>query len=155
MTLRGDSVEPRRSILEYVQALKPRYRKASKEEKGRMLDEFTNVTGLHRKSAIRLLNRVSRAKTGKRRGRRCGYGSDVVGMLKAVWEASDRLFQTSSAIPTRAGKGAPPTCRATDQCLYGRATPPNKPIHNRPIVTALASTGRSKRTYHYPAGESA
>ena len=42
---------------------------ASKEEKGKMLDEFTKVTGLHRKAAIRLLNRVSRPTAGKRRGR--------------------------------------------------------------------------------------
>lgn len=47
----------RRSILEYGEALRSRYFKASKEEKGRILDEFTQVTGLHRKAAVRLLNR--------------------------------------------------------------------------------------------------
>jgi len=81
----------RRSILEYAQALRPRYRKASKEEKSKMLDEFTKVTGLHRKAAIRLLNRVSRFTAGKRRGRKRRYGSEVVEALKAIWEASDRL----------------------------------------------------------------
>ena len=81
----------RRSVLEYAEALRPRYRKASKEEKSKMLDEFTKVTGLHRKAAIRLLNRVSRFTTGKRRGRKRKYGSEVAIALKAVWEASDRL----------------------------------------------------------------
>jgi len=81
----------RRSILEYAQALKPRYHKASKEEKSKMLDEFTKVTELHRKAAIRLLNRVNRADAGKQRGRQRKYGSRVAEALKAVWEASDRL----------------------------------------------------------------
>ena len=81
----------RRSILEYVQALQNRYFRASKEEKGKMLDEFTQVTGLHRKAAIRLLNRPSRPGVGKRRGRPRKYGTGAVEALKAIWEASDRL----------------------------------------------------------------
>jgi len=81
----------RRSITEYAQALRPRYAKAAKEEKSKMLDEFTQVTGFHRKAAIRLLNQVSRITPGKRRGRKRKYGSAVVEALKEVWEASDRL----------------------------------------------------------------
>jgi hypothetical protein len=81
----------RRSILEYVQAIRARYLRASKVEKGNTLDEFMQVTGLHRKAAIRLLNRTNQPRTGKRRGRPRKYGSDVTGMLKVVWEASDRL----------------------------------------------------------------
>jgi len=42
----------RRSIAEYAEALRKRYFRASREEKGRILDEFTQVTGLHRKAAI-------------------------------------------------------------------------------------------------------
>ena len=42
----------RRSVLEYVQAaLRNRYFRALKEEKNKVLDEFTQVTGLHRKAA--------------------------------------------------------------------------------------------------------
>ena len=81
----------RRSILEYAQAIRPRYLRASKVGKGKILDEFMQVTGLHRKAAIRLLNRLSQTRAGKRCGRPRKYGSDVAGMLKAVWEASDRL----------------------------------------------------------------
>ena len=81
----------RRSILEYAQALRGRYFKASKEEKGKMLDEFTKVTGLHRKAAIRLLNRITGAPRGNRqRGRPAKY-KEVVAPLRAIWEASDRL----------------------------------------------------------------
>ena len=81
----------RLSILEYAQVLRPRYHNASKEEKGKILDEFIKVTGFHRKAAIRLLNRVSHATVKRRRGKSRKYGSEVAEALKAVWEASDRL----------------------------------------------------------------
>jgi len=84
----------RRSIMEYTQALRSRYLRSSREDKGRMLDEFTQVTGLHRKAAIRLLNRPSQPRASKRRGRPCKYGTEVAGALKAIWEASDRLCST-------------------------------------------------------------
>ncbi len=77
--------------MEYAQALRPRYHKASKEEKGKMLDEFVQVTGLHRKAAIRLLNRVNPLTSGKRRGRKRKYGPEEAEALRGVWEASDRL----------------------------------------------------------------
>jgi len=56
-----------------------------------MLDEFTQVTGLHRKAAIRLLNRPSQPRAGKRRGRPREYGTGAAEALTVVWEASDRL----------------------------------------------------------------
>jgi hypothetical protein len=80
----------RRSIMEYVQALRNRYFRASREEKGKMLDEFTQVTGLHRKAAIRLINRPGQPGAGKRRGHPAMY-QDVLQPLIAIWEASDRL----------------------------------------------------------------
>ncbi len=81
----------RRSILEYAQALRSRYFGATREEKGKMLDEFTLVTGLHRKAAIRLLHRLRHPGAGKRRGRPRKYGTRVAEVLRVVWEASDRL----------------------------------------------------------------
>ena len=80
----------RRSIMEYVQALRKRYFRAAKEEKGKMLDEFTQVKGLHRKAAIRLLNRPDAPRGNKRHGRPAMY-KDVLQPLIAIWEASDRL----------------------------------------------------------------
>jgi hypothetical protein len=80
----------RRSIREYVQAIRGRYLQASKEEKGKMLDEFTKVTGLHRKAAIRLLHRPGQPGAGKRRGRPAMYKT-VMQPLRDIWEASDRL----------------------------------------------------------------
>lgn len=81
----------RRSMHEYAQELRSRYFKAKKEEKGRMLDEFTRVTGLHRKAAIRLLNRRRQSGADKRCGRPRRYGAEAAETLKHVWEASDRL----------------------------------------------------------------
>jgi len=37
-------------------ALAERYRIASRKDKGRILDEFTGLTGMHRKHAMRLLS---------------------------------------------------------------------------------------------------
>jgi hypothetical protein len=81
----------RGSILEYAEALRNRYFKASRKGKGKMLDEFTQVTGLHRKAAIRLLNRQGQTVASKQRGRKRKYGPEVAEALRAVWEASDRL----------------------------------------------------------------
>ena len=81
----------RGSILEYVEAIRGRYLNVSRKEKGRILDEFTNVTDLHRKAAIRLLRRRSQAKVNRGRGRPRCYGHDVVSALRVVWEATDRL----------------------------------------------------------------
>jgi hypothetical protein len=75
---------------EYAEAIRGRYFSASKKEKSQILDEFTKVTGCHRKAAIRLINR-SYAKVNKKRGRKEKYNADVVVALKTVWEASDRL----------------------------------------------------------------
>jgi hypothetical protein len=81
----------RSSIKEYAEAIKERYRKETKSEKSKILDEFTKATGLHRKAAIRLLNRRNPAPGRKRNGRPPRYGTLVVEALRAVWEASDRL----------------------------------------------------------------
>lgn len=81
----------RGSIREYTEAVRERYLRAAKKEKGTILDEFTKVIGCHRKAAIRLLHRDNSPQRGKRRGRRRHYGHEVVDALRKVWEASDRL----------------------------------------------------------------
>jgi len=81
----------RGSILEYTEAVRGRYLKARKGGKGLILDEFIQVTGYHRKAAIRLLHRDGLKRQGKRRGRRRRYGHEVVDALRQIWEASDRL----------------------------------------------------------------
>ena len=80
----------RGSVEEYGEAVRKRYMMASRREKGEILDEFSRVTGYHRKAAIRLLGRGP-GPPGRRRGRPRRYGPEVASALKLVWEAGDRL----------------------------------------------------------------
>jgi hypothetical protein len=79
------------SIEEYTEAVRGRYLRAAKKEKGRILDEFIQVSGYHRKAAIRLLHRDRSPGRRRRRGRQHCYGSEVADALHQTWEASDRL----------------------------------------------------------------
>jgi len=74
---------------ELLQILRPRYRAATRREKGLILDEFVAVSGCHRKDAIRNLNRTVTEK--ERQGVRRVYGEAVRQALVVLWEASDRL----------------------------------------------------------------
>lgn len=75
---------------EYAAALRPRYRAARRRDKKRILDEFCQTTGWHRKAAIRLLNEESRPKAA-RRGRPWKYGGEVMEPLRQIWEVGDRM----------------------------------------------------------------
>jgi hypothetical protein len=76
---------------ELVRAVSERYGQGSRVERGRILDEFAAVTGLHRKHAMRLLRgRTPGRRFGPRPGRRV-YDVAVREALIVVWEASDRV----------------------------------------------------------------
>ena len=68
----------RSSILEYIEAVRGRYFGGSKKEKGKILDEFTKVTGCHRKAAIRLIRRGNQSRRSNKRWRSRQYGTAVV-----------------------------------------------------------------------------
>jgi hypothetical protein len=76
---------------ELVVALAGRYASSDRTERGRILDEFTAVSGLHRKHAMRLL-RAGRPgrRSGPRPARRL-YNDAVREALIVLWEASDRV----------------------------------------------------------------
>jgi len=76
---------------ELVAAIAGRYSQADRTERGRILDEFTAVTGFHRKHAMRLLRagRTNR-RSGPRPGRRV-YDDAAREALIVIWEASDRI----------------------------------------------------------------
>ena len=81
---------------------KPRYQKATKKEKKALLDEFTRLTGYHRKSAVRLLGakpvkqvtiyekgtavkiKPEKKRPANRKGKRV-YSDDVIDCLRMVW----------------------------------------------------------------------
>ena len=80
----------RKSIREYVEAIRGRYLVAKRKQKSVMLDEFCQTTGYSRKAAIRVLRHPPLAKGG-RRGRKREYGLAVSEALREVWAASDCL----------------------------------------------------------------
>jgi hypothetical protein len=76
--------------LKYLKLMKPRYEKASREGKSRLLDEMEEVTGLDRKVLIRRMN-GSLGRKRRRGGRGRTYGADVDDALRVVSEAMDHI----------------------------------------------------------------
>lgn len=80
----------REAIQEYLKSIQIRYRRASKELKWLLLNEFCATTGYNRKYAIRKLN----ARLGKEankatpRQRKPTYGHTVISVLASVWEVA-------------------------------------------------------------------
>jgi len=77
-----------RAKQEYVQVMYHRYRGARRPEKQRILDEFCQVTGQHRKHAIRLLNRPAPGGARPPRPRAAQYPPAVIDALRKIWEAA-------------------------------------------------------------------
>ena len=75
---------------ELVATIRDRHRQASKKDKGRILDEFTAITGHHRKHGIRLLSQPVGEEEKQAVGRRI-YDEAVREAVIVVWEASDRI----------------------------------------------------------------
>ena len=73
---------------EYLHAIHARYRQSSRAVKRQILDEFCQVTGYHRKYAIRLLRGPAPSRPAPRRGRGATYGVQLVSVLAAIWEAA-------------------------------------------------------------------
>ena len=74
---------------EYLARMRERYQGAPKAKRGALLDEVCEVTGYHRKAAVRLLNRATPPRPrGPRRGRPVRYGPGPVRALRAIWEAA-------------------------------------------------------------------
>ena len=74
---------------ELIQAIAERYRTANRADKQKILDEFTEVTGFHRKHAIRALRQRSKQAAKPVRSRL--YDEAIVQALTIVWEAADRI----------------------------------------------------------------
>jgi hypothetical protein len=80
-----------KSKRELLEAIRPRYLKASQAGKERILDEFVASTGYHRKYAIRVLKRGPKAKGLKKPGRKKEYQGEVVTALTRIWEICGRI----------------------------------------------------------------
>lgn len=80
-----------RSKKEYLEAVFPRYKKAkSKEQKTKILNEFCEVCGYHRKHAIRLLSKFRRFIKPKIRKRKPSIYNQppILAALEHIWLAS-------------------------------------------------------------------
>ena len=85
------SLKSKRELLETV---RPRYLKACKVEKQKILDEFTSATGYHRKHAIRVLKnrvQVQNHPKGKTKTYKVVYRGEVVQALEQIWEIYGRI----------------------------------------------------------------
>lgn len=85
----------------YFEAIRERYRIASKKAKALILDEFCQVCGYNRKYAIRLLGQQKRGPK-KRPGRKPIYRStELIKALKRIWLATDQMCSKKlvAAIP--------------------------------------------------------
>ena len=82
------TIEERRK---YLKRMKPRYVQAKRTERGVLLSEMEQVTGLHRKSLTRLMQQTSleRKKRATPRSRTYSQASEQV--IVIVWESLDYL----------------------------------------------------------------
>ena len=95
----GNKIEMRLSKAtrrELIDAITERYRSANQMEEKKILDEFIEVTGFHRKHAIRALRRTCEGAEGKlssepKRARKTPYNEAVVQALTILWETADRI----------------------------------------------------------------
>ena len=74
--------------LKYLRKMKKRYVDAGRKERGHLLNEMEAITGLHRKSLIRLINgNLKRKPRRRQRGRT--YGPEVDDALRVIAESMD------------------------------------------------------------------
>src|SRR5438105_4832988 len=103
--MNGDRIGRQLSLAsrrELIEAIAARYQAGTRIEKKTILDEFIEVTGFHRKHAIRALRRVEvKLQTGKACRARL-YDEAAVAALTILWEAADRICgkRLKQAIPT-------------------------------------------------------
>jgi len=86
----------------YLKLMRPRYQAADRKGQGVLLTEMEQVTGLHRKSLLRLLHAPSLERTKRSKQRQCSYGLDVEQVVLCVWESEDYVCAqrlTKSLLP--------------------------------------------------------
>ncbi len=92
--MNGDRIGRQLSLAtkrELIEAIAGRYQSGTRIEKKRILDEFIEVTGFHRKHAIRVLKKSPRPATSEPQHRARIYNGAVREALTIVWEAADRI----------------------------------------------------------------
>src|SRR5437764_3087318 len=87
----------------YLGRVRPRYLLADRAEQSRLLDEMQAVTGMHRKSLLRLLHATSLARHPRATQRGKTYGAPVEDAIRLIWESLDYICAerlTPALLPT-------------------------------------------------------
>jgi hypothetical protein len=79
------------ALLELIEATRLRYERSSKVDKGRILDQFAELSGLSRKRAGSILLHPPKAVLKLTRTRKPIYDEAVRQVLVVLWEAADRV----------------------------------------------------------------
>ena len=82
-----------RSIEEYTEKMRARYaRMTGRIARGKLLDEFVEVTGWEGKHANKVLLGIKRRSQGRRgtRGSPTSYGAELLEALKTCWLAMEQ-----------------------------------------------------------------
>lgn len=75
---------------EYLKEIWERYQKSTRNQKSRILDEFCEVTGFHRKYAIRILGAAVSQQMG-RPGPAKKYDTEFTEVLFELWQVMRRM----------------------------------------------------------------
>jgi len=87
----------------YLERMEGRYRRADRLGQGQLLDEMETMTGLHRKSLLRLLGLGGLVRQPRTRQRGRVYGHAVDDALRVIWESLDYVCAerlTPGLVPT-------------------------------------------------------
>jgi hypothetical protein len=91
----------------YMKLVKPRYQQAKRAERSRLLSEMEQVTGLHRKSLLRLLHSSSLTRKKRTTVRQRTYGLATEQVILVVWESLDYVC-AERLTPVSTSDGAAP-----------------------------------------------
>jgi hypothetical protein len=87
----------------YLRRMAETYRRASRAERGQLLDHMEVATGLHRRSLVRLLQPGGLERRPRTRQRGRVYGPGVEEVIRVVWESLDQVCAarlTPALLPT-------------------------------------------------------
>ena len=106
---------------ELLRSITQRYRAAGRKDKQRILDEFVEATGYHRKYAVVLLNQTAEnplTTERKPRHQKRRYSDDVKAALDGV--LSTDLESPLTSMNAHAGEMAPPSLPRAEPQAYAR-----------------------------------
>ena len=73
----------------YLKRMRERYLGSDRKRRGELLSEMEAVTGLHRKSVVRLIRGATLERKPRRRVRGRSYGPEVEDAVRVIWESLD------------------------------------------------------------------